>query len=120
MYIFSKLVMQTCNTGPPCCTIEDYLDHRPYLGYVFVSKINDLKSKRLLFQTKEDEMRQHCQHFLPFIHKQLRHRRLNNFTVMRNVYLFSINNVLQPVDDLPTYCKVVEYLGVPRSILVKA
>ena len=34
--------------------------------------------------------------------------------------LFSANNVLQPIKDLPKYCKAMEYLAISGNILAKA
>ena len=33
--IFSKLVIPTCMADPLNCNIDDYLNPRPYLGYLF-------------------------------------------------------------------------------------
>ena len=44
----------------------------------------------------------------------------DNLTMLKNLSLFSVNNVLQPIMDLPEYCKVMEYLGISGNILAKA
>ena len=40
--------------------------------------------------------------------------------MLKNESLFSVNNVLQAIMDLPKYCKVMEYLCVSDNILAKA
>ena len=43
--IVSKLVLPTCKADPLNCTIGDFQNSRPYLGYLFESKISELKSE---------------------------------------------------------------------------
>ena len=43
--IFSKLILPSCKTDPLNCTIDDYLNPIPYLGYLFESNISELKSE---------------------------------------------------------------------------
>ena len=118
--VFSKLVPPTCKADALTCTIEDYLDPRAYLGYQFEGKVADMKSKGLLSQIEESNMRHRCQSFLICLFKQLKQRLPENLTVLKNVSLFSVSNVLQPVKDLEKYCEVMEYLAIPKSIIGRA
>ena len=56
--IFSKFLLPTCKADALNCTIEDYLNPRPYLGYLFESIISELKSETLFSQTEEHNLRQ--------------------------------------------------------------
>ena len=50
--IFSKLVLPTCEANSLNCTIYDYLNARPYLGYLFELIISELKSETFYHKLK--------------------------------------------------------------------
>ena len=81
----------------------------PYLGYLFDSKISE-----------SHYFRQQCQNYLISLYKQLKQSLSDNFAILKNVSIFSVNNVINPIKDLPKYSKVMEYLGISGNILCKA
>lgn len=118
--IGKKLVLPTCKADLFTCTIEDYLDSKPYLGYLFETKINDLRTKHLLSQSEENMLRNRCRNFLLSLFKQLKQRLPENLTILKNVSLFSVTNILQPVKDITKYCEVIKYLGASDKVLTEA
>ena len=83
------------------CTIEEFLHPKPYLGYQVESKIEELKATRLLSNDEEAHLRKRCQNFCLVLFKQLKQRMLENLEILRNLSLFSVQNILQPVKDVP-------------------
>ena len=101
-------------------TLDDYLNPRSYLGYLVESKISKLKSEPPVLQTEELEWRQRCQYLLISLYNHLKQRVPDNLIVLKNVSIFSVANVLQPVKDLTKYCNVIEHLGISGNIFAKA
>ena len=50
--IISKLFLPICKADPLNCTIDDYLNPRPYLGYLFDSEISEHKPEPPLSQSE--------------------------------------------------------------------
>ena len=48
--------------------------------------------------------------FLLALFKQLQQRLPDNIATLKNISLFSVNNELQPVKDIPAVCNVMKYL----------
>ena len=44
----------------------------------------------------------------------------NNIATLKNISLFSVNNVLQPVKDIPAFCNVMKYLDTSDSTIASA
>ena len=65
-------------------------------------------------------MRYRCQSFLISLFKQLKQRLPENLILFKNVSLFSVSNILQPVKNLRNYCEVREYLAIPKNIIASA
>ena len=65
-------------------------------------------------------MRKTCQRFLSALFKQLQQRLPNNIATLKNISLFSVNNVLQPIKDIPAFCNVMKYLDASDSTIASA
>lgn len=118
--IAKKLVLPTCNIDLLNSDIEEYLDPKPYLGYRFELKIQELKELKKLTNTDKTCIRETCCDFLLTLYKQLKQRLPDNIKVLQNVSCFSVNNMLQPVKDKPAICEVMKFLGASDHSLSQA
>ena len=57
---------------------------------------------------------------LPVLFKQSKQRLLENLEILRNVSLFSVQNILQPVKNVPKYCQLMKYLGTSDNSIAEA
>ena len=83
-------------------------------------KICEFKFELPLSQTEEHNLRQRCKELPMSLHKQLKQILPDNLTVLKNLFIFSATNVLQPSKNLTKYSNVMEYLGISGNILAKA
>ena len=102
------------------CAIEEFLHSKPYLGYQVKSKIEELRATRLLPNDEEVHLRKRCQKFCLVLFKQLKQRLPENIEILRNVSLFSVQNILQPVKDIPKYCQLMKHLGASDNSIAEA
>lgn len=72
-FFVSKVVIPRQNIDPVTIDIENYLDPKPYLGFGFETKINEMKKKKITEQA-EQELRQRCIKFVIKLIQQLRSR----------------------------------------------
>ena len=118
--IAKKLVLSTCNIDLLNSNNEEYLDQKPYLGFRFELKIQDLKEQNKLTNTDESCIRRRCCDFLLALHKQLKQHLPDNVKVLQNISCFSVNNMLQPVKDKTAICEVMKFLGASDQFLSQA
>nr|XP_039247932.1 uncharacterized protein LOC120325836 [Styela clava] len=118
--IAKKLVSPTCNIDLLNSNIEEYLDPKPYLGYRFEWKIQDLKKQNKLTNTDETCIRKRCCDFLLALHKQLKQRLPDNLKVLQNISCFSVTNMLQPLKDKAAICEVMKFLGASDQSISQA
>ena len=71
-------------------------------------------------KSKETGLRKTCQKFSLALFKQLQQRLPDNIATLKNISLFSVNNVLQPVKDIPAFCNVMKYLGASNKTIASA
>ena len=115
-----RLVLRTFQGDLFNCTIEEFLYPKPYLGYQVESKIKELRAARLLSNDEEVHLRKRCQNFCLVLFKQSKQRLPENLEILRNVSLFSVQNVLQPVKDVPKYCQLMKHLGASDNSIAEA
>lgn len=118
--IGKKLVLPTCNIDLLNSNIDDYLNDKPYLGYRFEIKIEELKNQNILTKVEETNIRRRCSEFLLFLYKQLKQRLPENVKILQNISFFSVNHMLQPVKDIAAICEVMKFLGASETSLSRA
>ena len=118
--IGKTLVLPTSRFNFLFDNVEEYLNTKPYLGYRFEKKIESLIADKLMTKSKEIGLRKTCQKFSLALFKQLQQRLLDNIATLKNISLFSVNNVLQPVKDIPAFCNVMKYLGASNKTIASA
>ena len=113
-------VLSTYKADPLNCTVDRYRNPRSYLGCLFEQKISEFKTELPSSQTEERNLRQRCKNLPISPYKQIKQILPDNLTLLKNVSIFSVTNVLQPVKDLTKYCRVMQCLGISGNILHKA
>lgn len=94
-----------------------HLNPKPYLGFGFENKVEDLKKSNKISCDQENQLRQRCKNFLISIVKQLQQRLPDNIEILEQVEMFSPQNVLkQCKNNITTIC---EYFGLEKSIIEK-
>ncbi len=86
---------------PLVSNIEEFLDQRPNLGYRFEKKIAEMRIEKKITQDDENNLRNRSQHFLLCLFKQLKQRLPlpDNLNLLKNISLFSIENILKHVNE---------------------
>jgi hypothetical protein len=78
--------------------IESFVVHDSYLGYLFETKINEMKQSRF----KDDVLlRNRCIQFLIKLIKEITQRLPDNVDVLKQISVFSVNNTLRVPSQAP-------------------
>ncbi len=97
--IAHMLVLPTSRMDPLVSNIEEFLDPRPNLGYRFKKKIAEMRIEKKITQDDENNLRSRSPHFLLCLFKQLKQRLPDNLNVLKNISLFSVENILKHVKE---------------------
>ncbi|KAH9376393.1 hypothetical protein HPB48_001332 [Haemaphysalis longicornis] len=75
------------------CRLEDHLNPKPYLGYLFETYVDNVKAQRTDGFSLADEavMRESCIRFITTLVDQMR-QRLPDITVLQKTSLLSVEN----------------------------
>jgi hypothetical protein len=83
--------------------IESFVVRDSYLGYLFETKINEMKQSGF----KDDViLRNHCIQFLLKLIKEITQRLPDNVDVLKQISVFSVNNTLRVVKPKGMCCFV--------------
>lgn len=107
--ISRKLVLPSCKVDPLLNSIEDYLNPKPYLGYSFEKKIEELRKNGKINVHDEQVIRERCKSFLLSLFKQLKQRLPENVMILKKISLLSVSNVLQAIKE--PIQPLLEYVG---------
>lgn len=112
--LIKKVVLPTVNADIFTTKIEEYLDPKPYLGYLFEKHVEEMKKKGLS-AADEDTLRKRCTKFLLVLIEQIRQRLPDNFQTLRNVALLSVEKALCALK--PSLIPLMEEVGVPKGTI---
>ncbi|TGZ50748.1 Zinc finger protein [Temnothorax longispinosus] len=112
--ISKKLVLPSCKVDPLLSSIDDYLDPKPYLGYSFEKKIEQLRKDGKINACDEQGIRERCKSFLLNLFKQLKQRLPENVAILKKISLLSVDNVLKAVKE--PIQSLVEYMNGSKDI----
>ncbi|KAH9372653.1 hypothetical protein HPB48_003371 [Haemaphysalis longicornis] len=83
------------------CRLEDHLNPKPYLGYLFETYVGNVKAQKTNGFSLADEavMRESCIRFITTLVDQTRQRLLDNITVLLKTSLSSVENAFFVVKE---------------------
>ncbi|KAH9367173.1 hypothetical protein HPB48_013827 [Haemaphysalis longicornis] len=117
--LVKKVVIPTEQIDVLTCTLEDHLNPKPYLGYVFETYVNNVKAQKTDGFSLADEavMQESCIRFITTVVDQIRQRLPYQITVLQETSLLSIENALcvvkEPLNPL------LEAMAVPPETIEK-
>lgn len=77
---------------------EKHLDPKPYLGYEFEKKVENLRKSQFQLE-QENVLRQRCIQFVSQLIMQLLQRLPDNIDILRKISLLSVSNALRAVKE---------------------
>ncbi|XP_025206232.1 uncharacterized protein LOC112602391 [Melanaphis sacchari] len=95
----------------------DHLNPKPYLGYGFENKVEDLKKKGKLSSDQEQVLRSRCISFIIYIVKQLQQRLPENIQILKKIEVFSPRNALKQLKE--PISLICEHFGIENKIIEK-
>ncbi|KAH9372143.1 hypothetical protein HPB48_009724 [Haemaphysalis longicornis] len=117
--VFKKIVIRTEQIDVLTCRLEDHLNPKPYLGYVFETYVNNVKAQKTDGFSLADEavMRESCIRFITTLVDQIRQRIPYKITVLQETSLLSIENALCVVKE--PLIPLLEAMAVPPETIEK-
>ncbi|KAL4713265.1 hypothetical protein ACJJTC_018613 [Scirpophaga incertulas] len=79
--------------------LQDYLDPRPYLGYLVENKLTEIKEIGRFSEENETDLRGKCSRFVVALIIQLKQRLPDNYKILQKVDLLSVTNTLKQLKD---------------------
>ncbi|KAH6932134.1 hypothetical protein HPB50_003037 [Hyalomma asiaticum] len=104
------------------CTLEvleDHLNPKPYLGYLFETYVDNMKAQKTDEFSVADEavMRESCIRFITTLVDEIRQRLPDNITVLQKTSLLSVENALCVVKE--PLIPLLEAMAVPPETIEK-
>ncbi|KAL3180408.1 hypothetical protein MRX96_008971 [Rhipicephalus microplus] len=99
--------------------LEDHLNPKPYLGYLFETYVDNMKAQKTDEFSVADEavMRESCIRFITTLVDQIRQRLPDNITVLQKTSLLSVENALCVVKE--PLIPLLEAMAVPPETIEK-
>lgn len=94
--LVNKVVLPTSKVDPLHGNIEDVLDPKPYMGYLFEKEI-ELQREKGISGDQENVLRERCVKFITTLIKQIRQRLPSNVKILQQMSLLSAENTLRVV-----------------------
>lgn len=89
--------------------IDNFIDRNCYLGFNFEDTIKKMKENGLLTKEDEIDIRNRIITFISVLIKQIRQRFPENYDVLQNISLFSVQNTLK--HNKPSVLPVLKYFA---------
>ncbi|KAH9362499.1 hypothetical protein HPB48_015587 [Haemaphysalis longicornis] len=117
--LVKKVVIPTEQIDVLTCRLEDHLNPKPYLGYLFETYVDNVKAQKTDGFSLADEavMRGSCIRFITTLVDQIRQRLPYKITVLQETSLLSIENALCVVKEL--LIPLLEAMAVPPETIEK-
>ncbi|KAK4322448.1 hypothetical protein Pmani_006788 [Petrolisthes manimaculis] len=96
--LVQKVVLPTLTVDPLEGNIEDTLDPKPYLGYLFEKEVEVLKENGYPVD-QEKFLRERCIKFVTRLVHEMRHRLPTNVKILQKISLQSVNNALHCIKE---------------------
>lgn len=111
------IVLPSFNFKEPTADFVFYMIPKPYLGFGFENKVEELKKSNKISADQENQLRQRCKNFLIVIVKQLQQRLPDNITILEEIEVFSPQNVLKQLKD--SVIPICQHFGIENSVIEK-
>ncbi|KAH9362209.1 hypothetical protein HPB48_002187 [Haemaphysalis longicornis] len=116
--LVKKVVIPTEQIDVLTCRLEDHLNPKPYLGYVFETYVNVKAQKTDGFSLADEAvMRESCIRFITTLVDQIRQRLPYKIAVLQETSLLSIENALCVVKE--PLIPLLEAMAVPPETIEK-
>lgn len=110
--LIKVVVLPTVNADICSTKVEEYLDPKPYLGYLLEKHVEEMM-KTGWSAADKDTLRKRCIKFLLVLIEQICQRLPDNIQTLKNVALLSVEKALSTVK--PLLVPLMEGMGVPRD-----
>lgn len=97
--------------------IQKYLNPKPYLGFQFNKKIDELIENKSITVAEEKTIRERCRDFLIDLYRQLKQRLPDNIKHLEKISLISVQNVLKQQKDQEKLISLLENLNIPQKTI---
>lgn len=117
--LVEKVVIPTEQIDVLTCRLEDHLNPKPYLGYLFETYVDNMKAQKTDEFSVADEavMRESCIRFITTLVDEIRQRLPDNITVLQKTSLLSVENALCVVKE--PLIPLLEAMAVPPETIEK-
>ncbi|KAH9367007.1 hypothetical protein HPB48_000053 [Haemaphysalis longicornis] len=95
--LVKKVVIPTEQTDVLTCRLEDHLNPKPYLGYLFETYVDNVKAQKTdgVSLAHEAVRRENCIRFITTLVDQIRQRLPDNITVLQKTSLIGRKRFLR-------------------------
>ncbi|KAH9368335.1 hypothetical protein HPB48_004527 [Haemaphysalis longicornis] len=117
--LVKEVVIPTEQIDVLTCRLEDHLNAKLYLGYLFETYVDNVKAQKIDGSSLADEavMRESCIRFITTLVDQMRQRLPDHTTVLQETSLLSVQNALCVVKEPLIF--LLEAMAVPPETIKK-